>query len=704
MIIILGAIVFVILIVLDVIGHRKYQVRRKLPDWIVLCLFAAGAVFFILSAVLTLNSRKNSPETGVYLAYEYLADGDAASARAVTIQNDAMSATQKNFLEMLASAVEGDYKSVYFMTDRYLSDLSELPEQAAVAEELYTLSMNAVADGKNRRAEVDECVVKSREAAGIRETVQLKEYYQMDRQIRAGNVESIQPADIRALLSSFPDDNSVKKMAISYYNLAGDYDSALQVAGDMLDTEKTPANQILYTDVLAQRAFNITEEELRASEDSEILDLLKKADAAAEKAAAYEQGSDNRYKQDMLYLQYYEDAINVYYQRIRNYLEVKKPVLRDGTGLYGLQLVKMELLQGENEKAYKEFLSIISDASLLDESAPVREELLILSEHLTQYQKSGEDELKETLFEDCRAVFRAQSQDVIPADEEGINRETADQMAAMMIYDHPVYAVTSVNASEFPKITAAVNTNLRKANVFGGSGEYYKDDFKVRDNEESISDFTMTAEIGSENRTLVIAVSPQNGDNSTLKELRMMLTGAQDMKMAKRPALVDGCGQILSTPDDSADRYRSMALSLTMENTATAYEILSQACSVLSGKKNGERAILWVTADPLTEEEQVLEIVNLLKENNVRCYVAALPGANPETAETIASGTGGYCLKIGRPAELTAAAKQLADIMNNRYVFTYRTTDETTDQHSVTISLISEDLDASADYYREGVS
>ena len=698
------AIICIILIVLDILGHRKFRVRRKRADWIFLCIFIAGAVISMLFAARQWMPGDDGSSTGRYLAYRYLMDGDADGARAVTIRNETLTETQKEFLEMLACGIEGDYRRMYFSADAFLSDPSKMPEQEDVAEKLYTISMNAVADGSNRRSAIDECIRESYAAAGITETVELQEYYTIDKKIRSADTEGIQASRIKALVKSFPGETGVKKLAISYFVLTGDFDNAIETAGELLDDDRSAASMVVYTDIYAQRAFLMTEEQIRASEDKEIVSLVKKSDAAAQKAAGYDEDNENAARQNEAALQYLESASDVFYQRILNYINVKIPVTGDKTGLLSLQQIKMQVLKGERGAAKEAFAELMENADSLSEASPVRSALIQMAADLKQYLVNGEEEDKAAVFSDCTDLFQSQSQDVIQSEERTINEEAAGQLASMMLYDRALFEITNVDTSGYPKVSVTLNTNIQKDNIFGGAGEFYKDDFRVKENDTSVTDFSLTADIGTGDRSLVLACDTVGVTEDLQEQLRSAFLLAEDLKAARRLALIGANAETLSSFEDSEARFKSAVRNASFERAAGAYEIVSSACAQFAEKKYEDRALIWILNDPSLTEEDALNILALLKENGVRCYLLTLDGADTALAEMIAKESGGLTLACGRPEEIGAAMETLTDLMNNSYTFSYRAEENLLGRHYISISLIDEELEAAADYAREDVS
>ena len=81
-----AAIIFAIVLVYDILGHRNMKVRRHLPDWIFLCLLGVGLIGMLTVGIRSLIGA-GGDRAGLYLAYRYLMDDDSYGARR-SVKND----------------------------------------------------------------------------------------------------------------------------------------------------------------------------------------------------------------------------------------------------------------------------------------------------------------------------------------------------------------------------------------------------------------------------------------------------------------------------------------------------------------------------------------------------------------------------------------------------------------------------------------
>lgn len=697
----IGIGIFVILIVLDILGHRKLKVGRKFIDWFFLCLFAAFIALFALVGVRSALPAKASGTPGRYLAYRYLMDGDGKNARAVLLQDGSINEESAGFLNMLADAVEGDYRALYFASEQFSADPSSMPAQKGVALTLNDLAVAALEGNKTSDFSAEEIAAESFAVSDITETAELRDYYDLDRLVRTGNAADVDPELIRALPASFPEEESVKKLVISYYVQEKDFGSALAAAGELLDENDSAANRIIYTDVLAEEAYSLTEESIRESEDKEALSLLAKSDQAAEKASKAEFGSEQYAKQTESARSTLDEIPKLSYQRILNYINAKKPFSGDSTGLYDLQLIKMDLLKGSSETAFERTQKLLAGTDELKDTSPVKADLAALAEDVETFYSTGEDEDRDRIFEDCERLMLSQCEGVVMMGEDNINIHAARLLASEFVYGRTIFEITGIDASAFPKVSAAVHTNVRKGNIFGGAGEFYKDDFRISENGEDFSDFSLAAGMGAGDRSLVIAADTGGGDPELMASLYEALKPVENSSMAKKRALIDGNAVPVCSFTDSTDYYLTAVRDLVPEGEASSYEMITASLALLENEKTTDREILLISDGFDLTADQAVEISRILREEGVILYILNISGMNEDTAESASESSGGLHFGLSLREELGPAVALVKDLMSNSYLFTYKTTDDITGAHTVTITLTEPYAQDSEGYLQE---
>lgn len=149
-------------------------------------------------------------------------------------------------------------------------------------------------------------------------------------------------------MDKYRESTEILKLAMSYYVQTSDYEEAKELARTLLDKGHSAENYVIYTDVIAQEAYAAPRED---SSDPEKQTLIDKARKLEEKAEKYDDGEEKKEKLLNEAEELYQEAANVDIRRAINFLEAKRPLIFDDTGLYDLQLAKLYLLADEREKA-----------------------------------------------------------------------------------------------------------------------------------------------------------------------------------------------------------------------------------------------------------------------------------------------------------------------------------------------------------------
>ncbi len=696
---VIGIIVFILLLVLDICGHRKLKVTRKPLDWGFLCFFAAGLILCITISLMQTHKDGQSSSEAEYIAYQYLLDKDPESARDILMQDVSTDDESKRLLNMLIYAAEGDYENLYFAAAAFVNDSGGLSSQEVIGENLLTIAKDALQNGTNPKTEISEQIEKSYELAKITETSQLQAYYETDSLVRNEKAEKISASKMEELVRSFPDSENVKKLCISYYLQTNGYDNAKKWAEELVNEDSTEENVVILADVYAQSAYQSSEDQIKSSDDSEIAALVLKANEAAQKAASYENGSTDFDVQRELANNYIEQAREVFYKRIENYLTVKKPVFGEKTGMIDLETIKMEVLIGNTEKAGSLLVKLAENASLLSDASVIKQELQGLLADIEKFKSSGDESARDEIFERLESLFKAQSQNVVIYNKDSINSWAANKLAAYIVYDRELIAATGYDVSAAPKIVVYANTNVRKENFIGGKGEFYKDDFELTDNGTVITDYTLSADTSVGDRSLAVALDIDSTSSDMLKNVKEMLKSlTADTESAARWALTDGNANICSSFSDTKTHFTNAVTDLTLSHEASCSEIIYSAIGTLTEKDYSDRVLVIVTDDLKLTQEEISEIIAKLKENNIACYVIAAPTADTDTAAKLANENKGISLTVGHNEELDSAMNLLTEFMNNCYTFIYKIDENAAGSHTVSVTLASEGISSDITY------
>ena len=263
----------------------------------------------------SLAAQNSRSKPGLYLAYRYLQEGDAEKARDAAESDSTLTAVQKNLLDVLAAAVEGDYPSVYFSAERVLENDSVSGRQRDCVEELKKISQIYLgqdssseeyadlflAGGEKESALtasgfqvpgqiltlVDRCL----EAENIRETEELEDYYLLDSQVRSGNPDAIDSSEVEEMTEKIPGQSGDPEAGGEILCPGGKLRGGGKACQRTAELEPSAENYIIYTDVIAQAVYAGN----RADDgDPEKVKLIREAEQAETRAEQYSGNEEKR--------------------------------------------------------------------------------------------------------------------------------------------------------------------------------------------------------------------------------------------------------------------------------------------------------------------------------------------------------------------------------------------------------------------------
>ena len=308
-----AAIIFAIVLVYDILGHRNMKVRRHLPDWIFLCLLGVGLIGMLTVGIRSLIGA-GGDRAGLYLAYRYLMDDDSYGARR-SVKNDSdLTEEQKSIIELLSTAIEGDYPSLYFDARKLLDGTIQNAEQQSAVEELQSFaaaylrqdsavtqltSLGTSDSGSEYGAEesspfaglIETCF----EAENFQDTEELDAYYNLDRLVRSGQPDAADSTEVDRLAERYGRSPEILKLAAGYYVQTGDYGKAEDLAQSLVELDGSAENLVIYTDIIAQEAYSVSYQDSgQNSTDPEKQALLEEARKLEERARNYDEGEERR--------------------------------------------------------------------------------------------------------------------------------------------------------------------------------------------------------------------------------------------------------------------------------------------------------------------------------------------------------------------------------------------------------------------------
>lgn len=714
--------VFAVVILYDVFGHRHGKIRRGILDWIFLCLLAVGFVASASTAVGNLIQQNSRSKPGMYLAYRYLQEGDAEKARVAAESDGSLTKVQENLLDVLLAAVEGDYPSLYFSSEKLLEEGSVSGDQRSCVEELKeiagiylgqdssseeflslfgsaeTSDSTPMESGVGVPDKVLSIVKECLEAENIQETDELEDYYLLDSQVRSGNPGSIDSSVVEEMTDRYRDSQEIQRLAVKYYAMTDNYSEAERHARELVDLKPSAENYVIYTDVIAQAVYSGNRSD---QNDPEKEKLIRQAENLESQAELY--GSDDEKREELLNEaeDLRQEAANVDIYRAINFLEAKKPMFFDDSGLYDTQIAKLYLVAGDRDSAREKIYEVLDDADSLAEDSPVKQPL---EDVIDAYNQTTSEEASPLLKSSVRGFVEAQSQDVIQVGEDTINGKMADYVTSTLKYDKLGIFISRIDTSNYPEITAYLNVNGKKEGRWSSASEFYADDFEIIDTQYKIDNFKMNAD--SSRMGVDIAIVIDTSGSMSGEPLEDAKTAAQacveDMDTSLQKIAVISYNSDAQTVVPKTDNRESLTYGISNMASGGDTNIpsgIQEGLNALAGGEAGTRAMILMTDGQDGNTAAIDEAISRANQEGIAVYTVGLGDVNEEYLRDIADRTGGKFILADNSTELEDIYLTLQKYIINNYVLTY-TVDENmdADPRYLMVSIPEYQVSAQKDY------
>ena len=469
------AVVFGVFVVMDLLGHFGFQIKRVLLEWFLLAVMVISFFCFMGLALFNSFEKKEKSGENIYMAYRYLSEGKIEQAKTKLTDASVGYETQAKVLEMLCEIADRDFVQGYFISQRLLNDgiLSIADRRFVQKAENYCKRELGLLDGsirpektyhnyeeyrealsardEEKDSETDENLPEDENSAWVRamadEYIQnlkfkdekIEEYkkcYELDLKLNAMDISNITEEELREIRDAFGDTPEVKKLECKFYVRERDYEQAKEKALELVKNDRSEENYIIYTDLIAQEIYEQEET---------------------------------------------DDMENVY--RAINYLLAKRPLGDDITGIYDLQLAKLYLVAQDRDRARDYLYRVMEHGVEISDESPIRE---ALDEVLFQYFRMSEDvfngELKAAIVE----LVKKQSGGVVSMREGSINSSFVSYIMDCLVCD-----IINANNSETSLADGQKETE-DGADWIGQSQEVFR---SGRTKSIRIGDVTITADI-----------------------------------------------------------------------------------------------------------------------------------------------------------------------------------------------------------------
>lgn len=701
---------FLLALVGDILGHKLLKIKRSFLEWVLVGSLTLGCGLFGFFGVREYLQSGQRNDSTHYLAYRYLMDGETSQALSVIQREGTDMGIHRQIIELLALCQDEDFISAYFLSSRLMaegrlneelqSSITRLNQMTArmlglnegeAAAQPQDLSGSDDASGtspagqeasqqisfeeeyqqrieENRKLveqEIDNCF----DLLDLEDPDMYEDLYQIHKKVSAGQYDQLTLGDVMDVVEEHPENTEILKLAIKYTVAIRDYEEAVELAEKLLNKETTAENYIILTDVITQGVmdgYSITPED-----DKEKEALLEKAESL-EKRAAKQEDEASRARLLNKANEIYQQASQLDIHRAINYLEAKKPLILDTSGLYDVQMAKLYLAVDERDTAKAIILDLMDDATVLSDDSPIKEPLV---EVIDAYNQSEADKVSPLLPGAVRDLVRAESQDIISLDEATINGKLANYMTSTLKYSKIGIFISKIDTSQYPKITAYVNVNGEKDGAFGLVSEFEKKDFELIDTQYEITDFVIDKDKKNQQVNIAIVMDCSGSmsgqplaDAKIAAKSVINKMGSKDQKLSI--VAYSSGANIVTSITDNKDVLINGVNSLASGGGTNIPSGIEAGISSLAGSR-GSKAIILLTDGQDGNSGAMSQAIEQALQNNVVIFTVGLGDVNNEYLSGIASLTGGKYIRASNSTELEDIYITLQKYIVNNYCMKY---------------------------------
>lgn len=681
---------------------RKRTVLRNVT-LIMLCILTAVCGF---CGVRSIFRNRDTTNRTLYIAYNYLLEGNSDRAR----QNaEQVQSPHADMICALADCLENNYASAFINMDDLMADGGLNKELSEQAERIYTLSRRMT--GLEGLPPADEEAHKElNDIAGVcfslleiseKKEVEFLSGFQYDSMLTGDNFYAVDAEMLSELLLEAPKDSELLRYSVKYYNAYNNLEAAEENARKLLNADKSVENIVLYTDVIAQKLLNdmsiITEED----GDKEIASLLKRAEKAEEAAGNYEEGNPRREVNLAKAEDYRQQANGVKAKRIINWLLAQVPLFGDKSGVIDLQLSKLYIASGDDEKARELLVELMRASDELHEDSPV---------------KTGLERLKSVYYDNS-----ASEEDISTAIHSLLNGEAflpdsilsrgySQFLNNFLKYERVSVFISRVDAVDYPIVRAYLNVNGRHDGVEELANDFRTEDFTFSDNGFAISTRDVKRiEDDSNNFISIALVIDGSGsmDGERIENARRAVEACIDNLTPETQelsvVLYENEAAVLAPLTNDVSELRAAAAGINANGGTNIPAGLRGGIASLEDAA-GTKAIILMTDGEDGNPGEMPAAIEAAQAENIAVFTVSTGGGNREYMENIARQTGGFYMEAFTDAELVNVYTALQNFIVNNYCFEYTVSeDKESNPRVLTIGLKDYEVASSRTYAYGGV-
>lgn len=717
------ALILAIFLIIDIVGHFCLKIKRNIFEWLILMTVILCMTGSIAVACRSHFEKKIGNSEALYMSYKYLEEENIEQCRLKLSEVKGNYANELEIIDIFADMISGNYKQGYFKilrlvdenklnttNKKYLKELQGICEnKLGIAkdsenEEIYSYdeylkklsaedNSNSVKDSTNE--EILDLLDKYVKTLGFtnKEVKNYDKEYEIDKKLYATDISEISKEDINEIVEEFGNTEDVLRLQCKYYVNERDYESAKNIAYKLVNKYEKESNYVIYTDIIAQEAYQREKmlsndsyeniEELYDLNDTEIKNIVKKANNKVKKAKNLEENGDYNEKTEEKIdnlkseaEELYKEANYISVRRAINYIIAKKNLNGDSTGMYDLQLAKLYIIVGEKETAHEYLYEVIDNSIDISEDSYIKDEI---DEVVSMYNQIsvGEDSTELNLAID--ELIDKQSNGVVPLNEESINGVFDAYVSTSLKYDKISIHISRIDTSDYPTVRAYININGDIDGTSQLASDFEKEDFYLVDTQHEIDDFEMLKNEEDDNVNISIVMDRSGSmqgipiENAKLAANEVVEHMDSDLHKISIISYSD------NATVDQALTYKKESLKKsidTIEANGGTYIAKGLIAGINEIKyESGAKAIILMSdGQDGSSSGEMEEAINLATEEGISIYTVAFGNCNEEYMASIAEATGGKFIKASNSTELSDIYLTLQKYIINNYCIEYQVT------------------------------
>ena len=749
------AIVFGIFLLIDIIGHFSLKIKRRIMEWFLFATIILCTAGTLILGIKNHSAKASKDSSEIFMAYRYIIEGNVEQGKLKLGKVKSTYENEVKIMEAFADIVNGDFIQGYFKTEqllsektvgskerKYIKQIQEICEEELGLSDEKTnettnsyeeyLEMLSATDDKNvsidsnlnvdnnskEENEINKLFEDYIKTIGFsdREVEKYSEEFELDKKLYATDISEISKEDIEDIKKKYGNTEDVLRLQCKYYINNKDYENAKKKATQLVEKYRNEENYVIYTDIIAQEAFereNLTDVEDRSSlydmKDKEVSELVKKAEEKLAQVEVIQNTfDDSEEKQDKIDKLIYE-AENLYKEanyisvkRAINYIIAKKPKKGDDTGMYDLQLAKLYLIIGDRDTAHKYLYDVIDNSVDISEESNIKE---ALDEVVNQYNQITGDEYNAELNNAINDLIDAQTNGVVPSNDSSINGTFSSYVSNSLKYDKINIHISRIDKDNYPTIRAYININGDKDGESELASDFEESDFDIIDTQYEIDNFKILKDENS-NKVSISIVMDKSGsmDGSPIENAKIAAVEAvkhmdTDNQQISIITYSDNAtvNQKLSNKKETLERVIN---DINANGGTHISKGLIAGINEIKDEKGSRAVILMSDGRDGGSTSQMEEAVNLAIEEGICVYTVAFGDCDDVYMESIADATGGKFIKASDSTELADIYLTLQKYIVNNYCIEYEVTkNKEIDPRYLTVNISEYNTSSIKEYY-----